>query len=583
MSTSSLSADASLPPTTFTTGTGVTGRSAKHRGDASLNRHPSGTIEHASPPPPPVAPPVPTPATISSAAAAGIGPASGLDRESQRWKGHPGDAANERVVAGSDRNDRTPETLTAAVRRRLVDATADAPAWLISTIIHLILLIILSLVTFELPRGLGTVEVTFGDVDASEATVPLDFALDPAEEETTIDVPEVAEPIEEIEPLAVSPTEVAIELPDLIRDAPEAASMVAADAFADIPRTGSMVAGRTGAVKKALLAAYGGNEETEDAVRRGLRWLARQQKKDGGWSLQGPYDGGAIIEQRESATAMAILAFAGAGYTHLEGEYRQEVKRGLRFLLSRIQRTGAIAGGGSFNSTTYAQAQTLMALSELYAMTGDTSLKDVVQLMVDYAIEAQSPEGGWRYSPRNDSDTSVTGWYVMGLESAHAAGLDVPIYYREGVGVFLNSVSLGEGMAYKYQPLRPSASPAMTAEGLLCRQYLGWPRDITPLQNGVALLIEDHNFDIDEDDLYYWYYATQVMHHYGGSEWRSWNAKMSTQLPARQVRRGRAAGSWSRSIDADHGHLGGRLYATCLSLYCLEVYYRHLPLYTIEP
>ena len=34
-----------------------------------------------------------------------------------------------------------------------------------------------------------------------------------------------------------------------------------------------------------------------------------------------------------------------------------------------------------------------------------------------------------------------------------------------------------------------------------------------------------------------------------------------------------------RSADAMFDRVAGRLYATCMVLYCLEVYYRHMPIY----
>ena len=56
---------------------------------------------------------------------------------------------------------------------------------------------------------------------------------------------------------------------------------------------------------------------------------------------------------------------------------------------------------------------------------------------------------------------------------------------------------------------------------------------------------------------------------------------MKQELPSHQVKEGRDAGSWSPVGDPQMEKLGegGRLYVTCLSTYCLEVYYRHLPLY----
>ncbi len=54
---------------------------------------------------------------------------------------------------------------------------------------------------------------------------------------------------------------------------------------------------------------------------------------------------------------------------------------------------------------------------------------------------------------------------------------------------------------------------------------------------------------------------------------------MRSELPEHQVRSGDEVGSWDPQ--GDHwGSVAGRLYTTCLSIYMLEVYYRHLPIYS---
>jgi hypothetical protein len=79
-------------------------------------------------------------------------------------------------------------------------------------------------------------------------------------------------------------------------------------------------------------------------------------------------------------------------------------------------------------------------------------------------------------------------------------------------------------------------------------------------------------------DGYYWYYATQVMHHFGGPVWEVWNKRMREILVAGQATSGRYAGSWNPK-GYEWGRHGGRIYTTSLSVCTLEVYYRHLPLF----
>ena len=117
----------------------------------------------------------------------------------------------------------------------------------------------------------------------------------------------------------------------------------------------------------------------------------------------------------------------------------------------------------------------------------------------------------------------------------------------------------------------------MTAEGMLCRQYLGWHRNMPGMAQGLGSLVANHPLDTDRANVYYWYYATQSLHHYGGPLWEEWNERLRVDVPAKQEKQGAERGSWSPHRDAWGSH-AGRLYTTCLSLFCLEVYYRHLPI-----
>jgi hypothetical protein len=137
------------------------------------------------------------------------------------------------------------------------------------------------------------------------------------------------------------------------------------------------------------------------------------------------------------------------------------------------------------------------------------------------------------------------------------------------------------GGLYSYQRSR-SPDAAMTAEGLLCRQYLGWPAHHRGLHEGVNYLLAEHLPSRFEPNIYYWYYGTQVMHHLGGEAWELWNNATREALVELQSRDGHEAGSWAPVGGSIGGHdtrVGGRLYVTALAICTLEVYYRHLPIY----
>jgi hypothetical protein len=334
-----------------------------------------------------------------------------------------------------------------------------------------------------------------------------------------------------------------------------------------------------------LLGAYGGNATTETAVINGLKWLAKQQKADGSWSLMGPYKDGGPEENVAAATAMALLAFQGQGNTHKTGKFKQQVINGWKYLLKLQDASGNFVNRGPADQRLYAQAQCSIAVCELYGMTGDKLYKRPAELAVKYALQAQDKKlGGWRYVPGEDSDTSVTGWYVMALQSARMAKLDVPQAALDNINRFLDQVAIDGGKAYNYT-IGTYSSPAVSAEGLLCRQYLGWKQDDPRLVEGVAALNTNPiNYSGAERDVYYWYYATQACHHMEDKKpkhtiWSDWNRVMRQAVPEAQVKKGAESGSWDPDGDK-WGSYGGRLYVTCLSIYMLEVYYRHLPIYS---
>jgi len=339
-------------------------------------------------------------------------------------------------------------------------------------------------------------------------------------------------------------------------------------------------------VRREAAEKLGGNKESEDAVERGLDWLARHQYAAGNWSIHSlncgdECSGHGSFHSDTAATGLALLAYFGAGYTHTSGEHQDVVRRGLAWLTSHQKTDGDLFSDDSEFVWLYSHGMAAIALCEAYGMTGDESLRQPAQKAIDFIVAAQHPEfGGWRYRPRFESDTSVSGWQLMALKSGEMAGLNVPQSAYAGVTRWLNSVEEPSTPGrFRYHPTK-EASLAMTAEGLLMRQYLGAKRDNAALIAGADYL-RSRAPRLDERDAYYWYYATQVMFHMQGDYWSDWNAKLRDLLIMGQLKDGHSAGSWnpSQPTSAKWGEAGGRHYLTCLNLLMLEVYYRHLPLY----
>jgi hypothetical protein len=168
------------------------------------------------------------------------------------------------------------------------------------------------------------------------------------------------------------------------------------------------------------------------------------------------------------------------------------------------------------------------------------------------------------------------GWQILALKSAQSAGLRIPKDVFPKANKYLDTAQADKpGGLYGYTS-GARATPAMSAEGLLCRLYCGWPKDARGLEVGVEYLLRNMPNE-QAPNMYYWYYATQVLHHNGGKPWLQWNEAMRDTLISLQAQDGHQAGSWTPV--GGHSHAGGRIYMTSLALCTLEVYYRHAALF----
>jgi len=104
---------------------------------------------------------------------------------------------------------------------------------------------------------------------------------------------------------------------------------------------------------------------------------------------------------------------------------------------------------------------------------------------------------------------------------------------------------------------KPIYKKSTAQSQLLCRMYLGWPRETKAINYGINELASKYPIRGSDRSHYYWYYATQVMHHAGGKEWEAWNQAMKPQLLASQVSAGNEAGDWDPA-EALFDRVGGR-------------------------
>ncbi|MEX0671292.1 MAG: prenyltransferase/squalene oxidase repeat-containing protein, partial [Pirellulales bacterium] len=467
-------------------------------------------------------------------------------------------------------------------------AVRQAPAWAVSMLVHVVALLAMALIVNEPPKKETPRVITSNAPEVEDEFNEFEEELPEQEKVETSDVTADVTVTTEV---AVTPVEVvtnatdldaaplAVEFTDFGSETAPTSDMMST--FGVIGGKGGGIGGRAPGQPGKLAAAGGGGKDTEEAVDRALKWLAMHQLPDGGWSFdlslcQGcncSASGKGKAADRCAATAMALLPFLGRGFTHREGPYKPTVERGISFLAQMAVAGKGKAYGGGGNM--YSQGLAGIALSECYAMSQDNRLAMPTQLALNFIMDAQDPVGGgWRYSPKQPGDTSAVGWQIMALKSGNMAYLQVnPLTVKKAVD-FLNSVQDEDGAYYGY--MGPGRAHTTTAIGLLCRMYLGWKKDNPALQRGVEFIAKTG----PTKDLYFDYYATQIMHHMEGEMWIAWNNKMKEMLLTNQATSGHEAGSWHEGVDGGHGaDSAGRIYCTALSTMILEVYYRHLPIY----
>ncbi len=359
---------------------------------------------------------------------------------------------------------------------------------------------------------------------------------------------------------------------------------VAARRLADGKPIPDLYAGRSREQRQRRARDFGGSPQTEQAVDAALDWLAANQEAAGNWNaarhgagqehlILGHDRRGAGAQADTGITGLALLAFLGAGHSHLEGSHRETVQRGLEYLINHQASDGNLAGQARMFAQMYCHAMATLALAEALAITGDHRLHDSVSRAVQYSLAAQNRfAGGWRYHPGDAGDMSQFGWQVMALKSAQLGGIEIPGEASRLMQGFLERCSSGSsGGLAAYQPgQRPNAT--MTAEALLCRYFLQSSVPVATNTEASRLIMQQLP-GTGETNFYFWYYGTLAMFHAGGPDWETWNRQLTRTLGASQQRSGSLAGSWDPA--GLWSGYGGRVYSTAIATLCLEVYYRY--------
>jgi hypothetical protein len=166
---------------------------------------------------------------------------------------------------------------------------------------------------------------------------------------------------------------------------------------------------------------FGGTRESEQAVERSLKWLTSVQAADGRWDASDHGAGQVKTDEngvdrnfagREAdtgVTALVILSFLGAGYTHEtmdgeQGKYAIVVDRALDWLIRQQTSDGCLSGKAEHFARMYCHAMATYALAEAYGMQKETVLGPMIDPLTlsepqELAVLIGSTYGGGFFGP----------------------------------------------------------------------------------------------------------------------------------------------------------------------------------------
>lgn len=277
-------------------------------------------------------------------------------------------------------------------------------------------------------------------------------------------------------------------------------------------------------------------EREEETCPAYLRWLLANQNEDGGWGQGMSSLDGALIG-KTGLTSLALLAFMGAGYSHLSKDVHEgrcfgdTVRSALRSLLDDQREDGTFRSARSGVD----QALAALAFSEAYGLTGSNLFKAQAQNAIQALGALQLQDGSW-------GDPAATFWALDALKSAEIAGLGLPpTAYREL-------------SAYYDRRGSPDAAEATA------RVFIDKKKDHPAVAGAVSRLAADPpTVALPLPELYRRARAMFQVDGPSGPAWKAWNEPFKTAILQRPAPEG----------------ANNRVVHESLSALSLQIYYRY--------
>ncbi len=307
-------------------------------------------------------------------------------------------------------------------------------------------------------------------------------------------------------------------------------------------------------------------QKTQQAVDRGLVWLARKQhtrgRTAGAFGTQG-YPGGVAV------CGLGGLAFMCSGDSPGIGKYGRHINRCVDCLLRYMQPSGFMTSPGGQDQM-YGHGFATLFLAQAYGMSMRKELGEKLRKAVGLIIATQNDVGGWRYRPqKSDADLSITICQIMALRGARDAGINVPKKTRDLCIDYVKKSQNDDG-GFRYTITGGSSTFPLTAAGLVSL-YSAGIYEGEAIEKGLKRLMTFLPGSGGTGNSYYYYghyYAAQAMWHAGGEHWKKWYPAIRDTLISAQ----KGDGSWvDSSVGAEFG--------TAMACIILQIPNNYLPVF----
>lgn len=315
----------------------------------------------------------------------------------------------------------------------------------------------------------------------------------------------------------------------------------------------------------------GVTKEIQEAIDRGLEWLARNQGGDGSWR-----NGGMSGSYPAAMTGLAGMAFIAGGSSATRGKYYQQVRASVDFLVRHADaNTGVIWVASEEGRSMYGHGFATLYLASVFGMEEDLRKQDKLKRILDKAValiaQAQSAAGGWIYTPDSSGDEgSVTVTQIQALRACRMAGIVVDKKVVDRAIDYIRKCQNDDGSIRYSLGSGSDGRPAITAAGVAVLYNAGVYDDQPFVDRAVQYCKRQISATVDNTGFHYYahLYWSQALYQRGGADWADYYAKKAAWL----LRQQRKDGSWE-------GDGIGSVYGTAIALTILQLPYAYAPIY----